>query len=100
MSRQLLKDPSIPHADRLLSCIPELYSWPTQCGDVLVLACDGVWDVLSEEDVGVITSGQLAADSTEWNVAQSARMICERALQTSTDNISCIVAEFGGAPPH
>lgn len=91
-SRKMLKDPALPHEDRLVSCVPELFSWPTQKGDVLVIACDGIWDVLSEEDVG-------AALLATCDLAQRARLICDKALQTSTDNVSCIVAELGGTLP-
>lgn len=101
MGRQMLKDPAVPHADRLVSCVPELFSWPVENGDILVLACDGVWDVLTEEDIGeVISRQEVTVDSTKRDIVQSARMIVERALQTSTDNVSCLVAEFGGAMPH
>lgn len=100
MSRHLLKDPSKPHTDRLVSCIPELFAWPVEPGDVVVLACDGVWDVLNEDDIRSIVSGQYASETSPWDIAQSARMICERALQTSTDNVSCIVAELGAPVPH
>lgn len=99
MGRKMLKEPSVPHAERLVSCIPDLFSWPTEKGDILVLACDGVWDVLSEEEVATLVSGQLAQEALLWDVSQSARAICEKALQTSTDNVSCIVAELGGVQP-
>eukprot|EP00927_Polykrikos_kofoidii_P082754 TRINITY_DN8309_c0_g1_i3.p1 TRINITY_DN8309_c0_g1~~TRINITY_DN8309_c0_g1_i3.p1 ORF type:complete len:594 (-),score=96.20 TRINITY_DN8309_c0_g1_i3:145-1902(-) len=84
-----LKDPDKPHADRILSCIPDLYSWSTQPGDVLILACDGVWDVLTNEDM---------LELAGCDVSERVLTICEKALVRSTDNVSCIVAELGDEP--
>ncbi|CAE8588445.1 unnamed protein product [Polarella glacialis] len=87
--RKELKDPSLPHADRLVSCVPEIYCWSVQPGDVLVLACDGVWDVVETSEVV----------SFEGDVRERVRGICSRALKTSTDNVTCIVAQLGAPMP-
>lgn len=86
---KVLKDQNAPHADHIVSCVPDLFSWSALQGDVLVLACDGVWDVLSAEEVAKI----------EGNACERAQQICERALEASTDNVSCIVAQLGGTTP-
>eukprot|EP00928_Gymnodinium_smaydae_P048090 TRINITY_DN32128_c0_g1_i1.p1 TRINITY_DN32128_c0_g1~~TRINITY_DN32128_c0_g1_i1.p1 ORF type:complete len:496 (+),score=63.13 TRINITY_DN32128_c0_g1_i1:165-1490(+) len=97
LNRQMLKDPDLPHTQRVLSCLPDLFTWPAKLGDVVVLACDGVWDVLEVNDISAILFEQI--DGQRRNVTEYARLICERALRTSTDNVSCIVAELGGAHP-
>lgn len=100
LRRAVLKDPQAPHADRLISCVPELFVWEVQVGDVIVLACDGVWDVLSSEDVAGLSA--LVCQGVE-DMCELAQRICSRALEHSTDNVSCVVAQLGGAtpaPPH
>eukprot|EP00933_Yihiella_yeosuensis_P025755 TRINITY_DN19995_c0_g1_i1.p1 TRINITY_DN19995_c0_g1~~TRINITY_DN19995_c0_g1_i1.p1 ORF type:complete len:468 (+),score=112.23 TRINITY_DN19995_c0_g1_i1:59-1462(+) len=85
-----LKDPQVPHANRILSCVPDLYTWKTEPGDLLVIACDGVWDVLQSADLEAVAGS---------DVRDRSQNICLKALPLSTDNVSCIVAELGAAVP-
>jgi serine/threonine protein phosphatase PrpC len=74
-----------------LSCTADYYSienWRRH--SVLILACDGVWDVLSDVEVVAI------AHSTR-DAAKAARRICTAAIsQGSTDNVSVVVIRFDG----
>jgi protein phosphatase 1B len=62
----------------------------------LVLACDGVWDVMSNEDVGAFVCTEFAKPgATPESVSQA--LILEASRRGSGDNISAIVIDLG--PP-
>eukprot|EP00931_Biecheleriopsis_adriatica_P003813 TRINITY_DN105571_c0_g1_i1.p1 TRINITY_DN105571_c0_g1~~TRINITY_DN105571_c0_g1_i1.p1 ORF type:complete len:307 (+),score=38.75 TRINITY_DN105571_c0_g1_i1:35-955(+) len=85
LAKTVLKDAALPHSSHLISCSPDLYTWEAETGDVLVLACDGVWDVLSVEDVAGL----------KGDVRQIAQAICTQALQSSTDNVHASLQSWG-----
>ena len=61
----------------------------------LVLACDGVWDVLANDDVVKLVGG--AIDGGEDDCDRLAEIVISRAFEMgSTDNISAVVVMFGG----
>lgn len=46
------KDASRGHADQMVTCVPEVRTYARQSDqEFLVIACDGIWDVLSSQDV-------------------------------------------------
>lgn len=60
--------------------------------DFVVVACDGLWDVLSNEEVGCFLMRRLTASR---DVAGAARDLVAKALDIgSSDNISAIVISF------
>jgi serine/threonine protein phosphatase PrpC len=66
--------------------------------DFIVVACDGLWDVLSNEDVGCFLTRRLTASR---DVAAAARGLVAKALEIgSSDNISAIVIGFASRGPH
>eukprot|EP01059_Diplonema_ambulator_P025266 TRINITY_DN42296_c0_g1_i1.p1 TRINITY_DN42296_c0_g1~~TRINITY_DN42296_c0_g1_i1.p1 ORF type:complete len:579 (+),score=131.09 TRINITY_DN42296_c0_g1_i1:24-1760(+) len=77
--------------EKLLGVIatPEVTSVECEEGDVLLIACDGVFDRLPNEDaVGVV----LQELEVSGDPATAAARLCDEALRLgSTDNISCIV---------
>jgi hypothetical protein len=84
-----------PHADRKVSCVPEVFCWDAAAGDVFVVACDGLWDVLSSQDV----AREVSTVDSSTDLAGLARVLVEKALALgSADNISCAVTAFG--PSH
>jgi hypothetical protein len=73
--------------------VPDEYTWQAEPGDVLVLACDGLWDVMTSKQVARKVHDDFvpAAD-----LAVLAKDLIEKAYaMESTDNISCVVAAFG-----
>jgi len=73
-----------------VSCEPDVCTVQLDETDArwMVLACDGVWDVLDEHDVADIVGR--APDAI-----LAARWIRERAmLQRSSDNITCVVVDL------
>lgn len=62
-----------------------LHATPT----VLVLACDGLWDVLSNDDVAALVSEKLRAGDAPPQVAQ--QLVQTALAKGSTDNVSATV---------
>jgi len=74
----------------LMSHQPEIYSTAMQKGDVLVLACDGLWDVASSDDVAHFVN--LIAEKGPHFIAKQLRnMAIEK---NSTDNVSVAAITF------
>lgn len=71
-----------------LSSTADIYEIPTTPDDShIVLACDGVWDVLSNEDVG-----RIVASNRHMPCSVISKIIVNMAyLRGTGDNISCVV---------
>lgn len=72
---------------------PKITQANFQSGDVLVAACDGVWDYLKQEDI-IQQIQELRPDES------LAKRITLRALDASTDNITVVALRFSTVPPH
>eukprot|EP00939_MAST-03C_sp_MAST-3C-sp1_P003220 g3220.t1 len=72
--------------------------FPREADDrFIVLACDGVWDVLSNEDVVKLVGG--AIDEGESDCDILAKLVIEKAFEKgSSDNITAIVATISPFP--
>ena len=76
-----------------VTAVPDIYTWPLQQGDkFLVLATDGLWDVMSNEQVGNFVG---------WccEIGQNAQLIseilCRQARELgSSDDITVVVVLF------
>ena len=80
-----LGDPGIP----LCLAQPHVCSLAVQSGDVLILACDGVFDEMT--DAMVVHAALRYPDNAEL----AAQMICDQAFFLgSTDNVSVLVANL------
>lgn len=45
----------LPPAEQMITAMPEVRTLDLQEGDeFLVLACDGIWDVLTNQEVGIL----------------------------------------------
>jgi len=70
-----------------VSSEPDIFVHTVEKGDVCILACDGVWDVITEEDVEKLVRIEIES-STPHLIAQK---IMQRAYKWgSQDNISVI----------
>jgi len=89
--------PEFHAKDQKVSCYPDIRTHlRTEQDDVLILACDGVWDVMtSNEAVGIVREIFL---SGETNMQLAAEELIDIALKKgSRDNISAVVVQLPGA---
>jgi len=75
-----------------LIATPDIYEWDVQAGDLLVLASDGIWDVLSNEEVAQEVSlalGQQVINVTTLKRATDQLLARAKAKQ-SGDNLTAM----------
>jgi serine/threonine protein phosphatase PrpC len=61
-------------------------------GGFIILACDGLWDVFSDEEAGAFVRETLAKDSSKEAKQQIATKLVAQALKKGTsDNVTCLV---------
>ncbi|KAL7726853.1 hypothetical protein ACLKA6_001917 [Drosophila palustris] len=83
--------------EQLVSPEPEIFCQSRQDTDeFLVLACDGIWDVMSNEDVCSFIYSRLKVTSNLVNIANQVVDTCLH--KGSRDNMSIIIIAFPGAP--
>jgi len=72
-----------------ITCVPEIMESDVVAGNFLVLACDGVWDVMSNEDVGqyIIQQGQTEKDLNKL----ASNLATEAINRGSDDNITIVI---------
>ena len=82
-----------------VTCVPEITFHRRSPGDdLLVLACDGVWDVLSNEELISFVRDHLLKGNCHITMEEAAEAVVDLSLrQGSTDNISAIVAHLNPA---
>jgi len=85
-----------------VSCVPDICSCDVDCGHALVIASDGLWDALGDDDAGKVLQdcvgravarggGQKAVN--DWLRESAARALVDRAKELgSRDNILALVA--------
>ena len=104
MSRALgdfqYKELSLPVMQQAVTCVPDVAVQPRNLdpvtGDeVLVLACDGVWDVMSNPDSLTFVKDVVLSNDSGCLMEEAAGALISLALtQGSMDNISAIVVNF------
>jgi protein phosphatase 2C family protein 2/3 len=78
-----------------LTCVPDLFERPTEPGTFMVLACDGVWDVMSSEDVVQFVAKRIGDVRTDSEAEKLCEALVLHALACgSTDNTSAIVVRW------
>lgn len=84
--------------EQLVSPEPEFYmkNRETETDEFLVLACDGVWDVMTNEDICSFISARMRVTD---NLEQIANEVIDTCLHKgSRDNMSIIIIAFPAAP--
>ncbi|KAL5008548.1 hypothetical protein ScPMuIL_014129 [Solemya velum] len=83
--------------EQLVSPEPEIFLEPrSEDDEFLVLACDGIWDVMSNDELcDFVRSRMLVSPSLEF--------VCNQVVDTclykgSRDNMSIVIVNFPGAP--
>jgi len=98
------KDKSIPQADQVISGFPDLHTEKTTSRDrFLVLACDGVWDVQTSQQVASYVLSSFRSRDTATPLPQFAAEVCSRLLDLclapdtsamGTDNMTVVIVGF------
>lgn len=91
------KDPVRGQCEQLVSPEPEITTIQRKATDeFLVLACDGIWDVMSNYDLGLYIRHQLRIESDLERVCSSILDVC--LTKGSRDNMSIIIVVFENGP--
>jgi serine/threonine protein phosphatase PrpC len=78
-----------------VSPLPDIYEIECQGGDIVVLACDGAFDVLESSEVSALVCNAVAGDDASKDLSSVARAVVEEALNRgSTDNVTCVVVQL------
>lgn len=89
------KDEDLPVESQKASCVPDVYEMGgLPAGTIVVLACDGVWDVMSGLDVANMVLEPLREDPAADLGAISAEIIKQCLKLNSRDNITAMVVVF------
>lgn len=84
-----------PHAQKVIAT-PEVYELTAEPGDMVVLACDGVFDVLQSEEVAALAVRAIdLQEGDSSDAVDAASTVCWAALQKDTqDNVTCLVVHL------
>lgn len=93
------RDKDVSRAEQKVSCVPDVYEVAgLQPGSLCVLCCDGVWDVLTGQDVARMVRGRLK-DDPDVDLGEIATEIVRLCLERSSrDNITAMVVQLTGGP--
>jgi serine/threonine protein phosphatase PrpC len=84
-----------PPSEQKVSCIPELYKGELQAGDLLLLACDGIFDVLSNDDLVDVVLAELEARGSD-NLGDVCAQILRKCFEKeSKDNMTMMIIQVG-----
>ena len=89
--------PDLPPQEQKVSCFPDIKIQPRSTqDDVLILACDGLWDVMTnEEAISLCREIYQSGESSMELLAEE--MIDLALIKGSRDNISAVVVKLPGA---
>ncbi|KAH3746183.1 Protein phosphatase 2C 2 [Pelomyxa schiedti] len=99
------RNTTLPDKDQIITCVPDVIVQDLVEADrFLILACDGVWDVLSNQDAVDFVSKWVAENPTlPLNGACEAVLMRCLASDPSNgigcDNMTCIVVDLHPPPP-
>jgi len=81
--------------DQKVSCIPDIYEVSgLRKGTIIVLACDGVWDVISGEDLATLVRDKLSGDPALDLGELAAEVISVCLRRNSRDNVTCMIVQL------
>lgn len=77
-----------------ITCEPEIYEIPLENfedNNILILACDGLWDVISDQEATNIAHNMVK----KYDVEKAAKILRDIAYERgSTDNITVMLIKF------
>ena len=85
--------------EQAVCCVPELkvHRRDNDHDQYLVLACDGIWDVMTNDEVGtfVVNQMEMATDADDVLPKVGDLLLNECLNRGSTDNMSCVIIALG-----
>uniref|UniRef100_A0ACD5USZ2 Uncharacterized protein n=1 Tax=Avena sativa TaxID=4498 RepID=A0ACD5USZ2_AVESA len=85
----------LPPAQQALTCSPEIrLEKVTDDTEFLVMACDGVWDVVLNQGLIEIIRGNLKAGMDLGNICEGILDMCVEPPQPSVDNMTILLVRF------
>lgn len=86
--------PQFAQEDQMVSCMPDVTVFERKDDDdFIILACDGLWDVVSSEDAGAFVVAKVSDGRSD--MAELAAVMCDDAMAVgSRDNISVMIVAF------
>jgi len=89
------KDMGLPVGERKVSCVPEIYEvHGLPAGSIVILACDGLWDVMSNAEVAQEVRDKLK-EQPKADLGALCAQLVRRALQeNSRDNVTCMIVQL------
>ncbi|CAJ1339098.1 unnamed protein product [Effrenium voratum] len=88
-----LKEQELRPEDQKVSCLPDCYKWHAARGDWLILACDGIWDVASNNQVVERVCRRAGKDLGQR--VEAMLQLCSSSL----DNLTLVAIELGAVEP-
>ncbi|CAE7826910.1 ppm-1.A [Symbiodinium sp. CCMP2592] len=82
-------------SEQKVSCVPDIYEISSlQPGSICVLGCDGIWDVMTAEDVAEYVREELSMDPPTdlGDVAAELLRLCLK--KNSRDNMTCMILQL------
>mmetsp|Transcript_69268 Transcript_69268/g.129343 ORF Transcript_69268/g.129343 Transcript_69268/m.129343 type:complete len:420 (+) Transcript_69268:99-1358(+) len=82
-------------AQQKVSCIPDIYNVTgLKPGSICLLACDGIWDVMSTKEAANFVRGRLVDDSAKDLGDIAAELLKECLSKGSRDNMTAMLIHF------
>lgn len=98
---QYKADKARPASQQKVTCVPELYEMrDMEKGDVIILCCDGIFDVLSNEELVRMVVQSLSSAPPAMDCHGVIGKTCSDVLSAcmtkgSTDNMTCMIIQVG-----
>jgi serine/threonine protein phosphatase PrpC len=93
---QYKQDDKLKPSEQKVSCVPELYFNTLDAGDIVLLACDGIFDVMSTDELVDFVLARLSTQSSPADLGAIATEVLRECLQKdSKDNMTMLIAEVG-----
>lgn len=95
---QYKRVPGVPPQDQPITAKPDVTIVPRNIAtdQFVLLACDGIWDVMSSEAVAEFVVEQMRIG---YGLGRICELLIDRCLElNSHDNMSCVLIAFPGAP--
>jgi len=99
------KKQNVKPEDQIITCEPDIYTWYLKEGDKFVVACDGIFDVKSNEDLVSFINSHISLEEVNNDLGKLCEVlmddcICEDPMISSgcgADNMTVIIGEIKAA---